>query len=412
MTMSFPETSPAAIGAECPPAPVHAPGGGARDSRRAWLAAAGATLAASVVYGLAYSYGQFFGPMAQAFRAGDGAASVVFSITTLLGFGLSAVTGPVADRVGPRAMLLTGTVCLGLGLHLTAISDALWQAYLAYGLGIGLGVGCVYVPVLTATGRWFDRHRAVATGSVVTGVGIGTVVSSPLSAWMVSHFGWRHAYEYYAVGGAALLLLATALIGRPPQAPDSPIAAQRPPARGFRTLYVASLLVCMANYVPFAHLAPSAQRLGIGALAAAALISAIGISSIAGRLVITVLAGRFGSLTLFKACHAGIGLGLLVWATARGYGGLLAFAIIHGAMYGGYSALLPVVLGDQFGLARLGRLLGLLFTALGAGSALGPALVGYLVQSTGGYGTALAVLTVPGLLGAGVVMSYRERSTP
>jgi MFS family permease len=407
--MSMPETPPAAV--EAGPPLVPAPAVGVRDSRRAWLAAAGATLAASVVYGLAYSYGQFFGPMAHAFNAGDGAASVVFSITTLLGFGLSAVTGPVADRTGPRAMLLIGASCLGLGLYLTAISDALWQAYLAYGLGIGLGVGCVYVPVVTATGRWFDRHRGVATGSVVTGVGIGTVVSSPLSAWMVSHFGWRHAYEYYAAGGAALLLLAAILVGRPPQAPDSPVAAQQPPTRGFRTLYVASLLVCMANYVPFAHLAPSAQRLGISALAAAALVSAIGISSIAGRLMITALTDRLGSLTLFKICHVGIGLGLLVWTTARGYGGLLAFAIIHGAMYGGYSALLPIVLADQFGLARLGRLLGLLFTALGAGSALGPALTGYLVQSTGGYGTALTVLSVLGLVGAGIVMSYRERST-
>ncbi|MEU1387851.1 MULTISPECIES: MFS transporter [unclassified Nonomuraea] len=406
--MSMPETPPAAVGAGRPLAP--APAVGVRDSRRAWLAAAGATLAASVVYGLAYSYGQFFGPMAQAFHAGDGAASVVFSITTLLGFGLSAVTGPVADRTGPRVMLLIGAACLGLGLYLTAISVALWQAYLAYGLGIGLGVGCVYVPVVTATGRWFDRYRGVATGSVVTGVGIGTVVSSPLSAWMVSHFGWRHAYEFYAVGGAALLLLAAALVGRPPQAPDSPVAAQQPSTRGFRTLYVASLLVCMANYVPFAHLAPSAQRLGISPLAAAALVSAIGISSIAGRLMITALTDRLGSLTLFKICHVGIGLGLLVWTTARGYGGLLAFAIIHGAMYGGYSALLPIVLADRFGLARLGRLLGLLFTALGAGSALGPALTGYLLQSTGGYGTALTVLSVLGLLGAGIVMSHRERS--
>ena len=103
--------------------------GAVRDSRRAWLAAAGATLAAAVVYGLAYSYGQFFTPMAETFRAGVGAASVVFSITTLLGFSLSAVTGPVADRVGPRVMLIVGAGCLSLGLYLTAIAGALWDAY-------------------------------------------------------------------------------------------------------------------------------------------------------------------------------------------------------------------------------------------------------------------------------------------
>jgi MFS family permease len=381
--------------------------GATRDSRRAWLAAAGATLAAAVVYGLAYSYGQYFGPMAETFHAGDGAASVVFSITTLLGFGLSAITGPVADRVGPRVMLIVGAACQGLGLYLTAISDALWQAYLAYGLGIGLGVACVYVPVLAAIGRWFNRDRALATGAVVTGVGIGTVVSSPLSAWMVTHFGWRHSYEYYAIGGAALLLLAAGLVARPPQQSAPVVDTHRPVARGFPTLYAASLLVCIINYVPFAHLVPSAQRLGIGAVAAATLVSAIGISSIVGRLVISALANRFGSLVLFKACHVGIGLSLLVWMTAGGYGGLLAFAIAHGTLYGGYSALIPVVLADQFGAERLGKLLGVLFTALGAGSAIGPALVGYLVQNTGGYMAALTALTVLGLLGAGAIMLFR-----
>ncbi|MFI7643142.1 MFS transporter [Nonomuraea sp. NPDC049400] len=364
-----------------------------------------------MVYGLAYSYGQFFEPMAQTFRAGDGAASVVFSITTLLGFGLSAVTGPVADRVGPRTMLIISAACLGTGLHFTAISDALWQAYLAYGLGVGLGVGCTYVPVVAAIGRWFDRYRTLATGAVVTGVGIGTVLSSPLSAWMVTHFGWRHSYEYYAIGGAALLLLAASLVARPPQQPASVVDTRPPAAHGFRTLYLATLLVCVVNYVPFAHLGPSALRLGIDAVTAATLVSAIGISSIAGRLLIAALAGRFGSLALFKGCHVGIALGSLVWMTAGGYGGLLAFAIIHGAMYGGYSALIPVVLAEQFGLERLGRLLGLLFTALGAGSAVGAPLVGYLVESTGGYMAALTALTVLGLLGASIAMSYRERTS-
>ncbi|WP_031224720.1 MFS transporter, partial [Streptomyces roseochromogenus] len=384
-----------------------------RDSPRAWLAAAGAMVAVCVAYGLAYSYGQFFSPMAASFGAGNGAGAAIFSITSLLFFSLGAVSGPLADRYGPRTVLAAGGGLLGLGLFLTAHATALWQAYLAYGLGTGLGVGCVYVPVMTAIGRWFDRQRALATGIVVSGVGVGTVVSSPLSAWMVDTFGWRRSYEYYALGGVVLLLLCAALVPRPPQ--HEPMAAAAPETgrarRGFGTLYLAALLINIVIYVPFVQLSQYARHHGVSSVAAASLVSVIGVSSIVGRLALGAVARRIGTLNLFKACHVVIAASPLLWLASDGFGGLLAFALVLGVSYGGYIALIPVVLGDQYGLARLGRILGVLYTAVGIGSAVGPAAAGALIQETGSYAPALITLTVLGSLGAATVMAYRGKDS-
>lgn len=381
-----------------------------RDTGRAWLAAAGGMLAVCVAYGLAYSFGQFLAPIVETFQTGDGAGSLIFSVTSLLGFGLGVLTGPAGDRLGPRGMLVAGAVFLSLGLYLTAISSALWQAYLAYGLGMGLSLACVYVPVLAAVGRWFDRRRASATGLVVTGVGIAAIVSSPLSAWLVAQLGWRSAYKYYAVAGGGLLLVAAMLIGRPP-GQSSANAQPNPPIRvGFRRIYVSTLLVSTIIYVPYVHLALYAERMGIGVIAAAALVSTIGISNIAGRLAVAVGASRFRSLVLFKACYLGLGLSSLVWMAANRYDGLLVFAVLFGICHGGYSSLIPIVVADQFGLERLGKTLGVLYTAVGVGSAIGPPLTGYLVQDTGGYVPACATLTVLGLLGAGVLLTFRGRA--
>lgn len=372
------------------------------------VAVFGATLAVCVVYGVAYSYGQFLKPIAQAFGAGQGAGSASFSITVLLGFGLSVVTGPLADRVGARAMLVGGAVCMGLGLWMTAFAGTLSQAYLAYGLGTGVGLACVYVPVLAAIGRRFDTGRALATGIVVTGVGAGTLLGSPLAAWLITQVGWRGAYLWMA-GGAGLLLLACAvLIGPAPvRAAAALPVAQRHGRRAFRWLYGSTVLINVVIYVPYVHLSAAAQQMGVSLVSAAGLISAIGLSNVGGRLLASAAAQRVDPMRLFGGCHLGLSLSFLAWILADSYAGLLGFAVVFGASHGAYSALIPVVVAQCFGTARLGKDLGILFTALGIGSAIGSPLAGYLLESTGSYNHALAGLVAIGLGGAFALANMR-----
>lgn len=378
-----------------------------RDSAMAWRAAIGAMLAVVAIYGIVYSYGQFFKPLGQTLGLGEAVGSIVFSITSLAGFGLSIVSGPLLDRFGPRPLLLLGAVSLGSGLVLTAMAGTLWQVLIGSGLGIGLSLACVYVPVLATIGQWFSRYRTMATGLVVTGVGLGTLIGPPVSAWLIAQFGWRMAYICLASGGAAVLLVSAWLIAPPPRPMLGTAAAKSGDGRGFGTLYLATLLINVVIYVPYVHLSYAAQQTGIAPLTAASLVSVIGASNIAGRLVVAAVASRLGPLVLFRLCHMGFCLSLLIWLVADGYGGFLAFALLTGVSHGLYSALLPVVVAEQFGVAHLGKTLGLLFTALGLGSAIGPPVTGYLVQSSGGYTLALVVLGLFGLAACAVLLTYR-----
>jgi MFS family permease len=141
-----------------------------RDSVRVWVVVAAAFAALFTLFGVAFSFGAFFGPISAEFGAGRAAASVVFSLTSLLFFTLGALSGPAADRLGPRPLLLAGGGAFGLGLAATAAADQLWIAYLTY----GVGVGCAYVPIIAAVGGWFGRRRALAVA--VSGIGLGTLV--------------------------------------------------------------------------------------------------------------------------------------------------------------------------------------------------------------------------------------------
>jgi len=72
-----------------------------RDSVRAWVVVAAAFTALFTLFGVVFSFGAFFSPISAEFGAGRAAASVVFSLTSLLFFTLGALSGPAADRVGP-----------------------------------------------------------------------------------------------------------------------------------------------------------------------------------------------------------------------------------------------------------------------------------------------------------------------
>jgi MFS family permease len=141
---------------------------------QAWVVVAAAFVSTFTVFGIAYSFGAFFTPMADEFGADSSATSIFFAITAFLYFLLGAITGPIADRIGPRRVLIVGGVCMTLGLYATSRVDSLWLGYLTYGLGVGIGVACGYIPMVAAVGQWFERGRTAALGVAVAGIGMGT----------------------------------------------------------------------------------------------------------------------------------------------------------------------------------------------------------------------------------------------
>jgi fucose permease len=94
------------------------------------------------VFGVAYSFGEFFGPMADEFGTSRSATALFFSITTFAYFAIGIISGRVADRIGPRRVMIFGAVAMVTGLLLTAEVSSIRLGYLTYGLGVGIGVAC------------------------------------------------------------------------------------------------------------------------------------------------------------------------------------------------------------------------------------------------------------------------------
>src|SRR5262249_29416915 len=161
-------------------------GGAARtlelfDSPRAWRMVAAAFVAMFAAYGIAYSFGAFFKPMAAEFGADRSRTSMGVSLTVFVWSMLGSLAGHPSDRFGPRMVVAIGGLVMGLGLALTASIHQLWVGYLTYSIGVGIGVATAYVPMIAVVGGWFLRRRNSALGIAVAGIGVGTVIAAPLA---------------------------------------------------------------------------------------------------------------------------------------------------------------------------------------------------------------------------------------
>lgn len=368
-----------------------------------WVVVAAAFLVMFTGFGAAYSFPAFFEPLSRDFGASRATVSLVFSAAGFLYFALGAVSGRLADRIGPRPVVGFGLACVGLGMIAASFADSLTGIILFYGIGIGVGVGFSYVPAIGTVQRWFAAKRGQASGWAVAGIGIGTMAAPPLAAIAIEQFGWRGAYVAFGIAALLLGALATVLLRATPAsmglqpdgaaAPDTAVpalpaglelgAVLRHPV--FWMLYLACALNCIGTFVPFVHLAPYAMDQGLSRAEGVWLVGLIGVGSTAGRFVLGGLADRMGRGRSYALTMFGTGIALLYWNFAEGFAALAIFALIFGLSYGGFVALAPAYAADLFGLRAMSAVLGVYYTSVAFGTLLGPTLAGWVFDTTGSY---------------------------
>jgi MFS family permease len=386
-----------------------------------WFVVAGTFAVTFVGFGCAYSFSAFLISLQHDFAASRGSVSLVFSLAGFFYFGLGVVTGPLADRWGARRLAVIGMILIGVGLGVASVARSLVEVYAAYGLGVGLGVGCSYVPAVGAVQRWFVRRRGFASGLAVSGIGVGTLVVPPLAAFMIETLGWRETYlvlgAFAVVIGAGMALL----IEDDPRgrgvSPDGDVlphgqslgaATGVPIGRAivsprFLGLYAACAICSFGLFVPFVHLVPYALDHGVTQTSAVLLVGAIGVGSTAGRFFLGGLADRLGRPLSFLMMFIGMGLSFVIWLCSTSLGPLAAFALVYGLFYGGFVALAPAVVIDYFGSRHASSIIGILYTSVAFGTLIGPSAAGFaydvshsytlpILASVGAYVIATAIL--------------------
>ncbi len=366
------------------------------EPRYGWVVVWGAFFSLAVIFGVSYSFAAFFDSFVHEFAARRADVALAFGLSGLIYFVLGAGAGMLADRYGPRIVCSGGMLFIAGGLFATSYAHSMATVYLAYGVGIGIGVALVYTPAIASVQPWFSRRRGLAAGIASAGIGAGTIAIPLIAASAILALEWRGALRAIAVGVLVIGLGATFVLKRAPVA-NSAAAGTRAGAsltealrdRRFWWFYAYVLMAAPAMFTPFAHVSAAARDLGIGDTPgdsrAVGLVGLIGIGSLVGRFAIGALADRLGRILTLTLMQASMAASYLLWGAAGGYVALAIFAVWFGLSYGGIVSLMPAICMDLFGARAVASIVGTLYTGAALGNLLGPFVAGAVFDRSGSY---------------------------
>jgi MFS family permease len=372
-----------------------------------------------ILGGITSSFGVFLKPVLTEFGWSRAAISSAYSLNMII-FGIvGIVAGRISDRFNPRVSLTIGGLFTGLGFLLMSQVGEIWQIYLFYGVLSGIGIGFIAIPLLSLVARWFVKGRGLASGIIVAGSGLGTIIIPPLANLIISNYSWRTAYLVIGSGALVLLIISAQLLRRAPG--HSPLT---PESREFKTvslnlqtrgislrdairtptlwtIMVMGLFFFFGVQVVIVHIAAHATDIGVSSAAAAMILSVIGLVSIAGTLGAGFLGDRVGTRKVIIIIFVLLTLSYLGFRLSGELWMLYLCGAFFGLGFGGFGAVQSPLTAEFFGLRAHGAIFSLFMFAQNIGGAAGPLVAGSIFDISGNYQWAFVlclILSVAGLI--------------
>ncbi len=393
----------------------------------AYRALAVTVVTLALAYGVWYAYSVFLVALLREFGWSRSVLAGAFSLFTLVSGGAGPVLGALADRFGPRRLILLGGVLLAASLWADSLVTRAWHLYLAFGLATAIGVATAgWTPAVVLVQRQWTARLGLALGIAGSGVGLGIFLVVPLCQWLIDAYGWRWAFRALGTLAVLWILPATLLCIRDAPAPARPASAP-PGALGepagyslsralaspsFQLIGLAVFLGSICSQTLHVHQAAFLVDQGLSAMTAASVISVVGAASIVGKTGGGFVSDLLPRETVYALGMLGMigGVGLLAIVAAspsawpaRGYG------VLFGVGYSVTAFVVPAMMSDRFRGPHFGAIFGATQVASALGSALGAWLAGRIFDATGSYAIAFTLAACAAAVAAVSVWASRLR---
>jgi MFS family permease len=327
-------------------------------------------------------------------------------IAVALLFGVLA--GRVVDRVGPRKSMLFGIVLAGAALVGLSYSRSLGAFYLFYTFN---ALGYVFggpLPCQVLLSRWFEKGRGKAMGVAYLGIGVGGALVPLLAFALTQAYGWRGSLRILGALMVAVALPAAYFVKEPPG--DSSARAGGAPRLSLKDVLArpAFYLLMLGSMASIGAVGGTVQNLALylsldrhlAQVQIDTTLSTILLGSVVGRLVMGWLADRWPRKYVMLLIYSivAVSIPMLVYSPS---GSTLTFcAFLFGIGLGGDYMIIPLMAADLYGVAILGRVMGVVLTGDGVAESLMPMLVASMRDGSGSYESGFLVLVVLAAVGA------------
>ncbi len=329
------------------------------------------------------------------------------------------VAGWMIDKYGPRRLMMTGILFMGIALIGISFSTSLGMFYTFY---IFNALGYVFggpLPCQVLISRWFDKNRGKAMGIAYLGIGAGGALVPHISAGLAQNIGWHYALASLGVMIILFGFPMTYFIKGSSVKPSEPgVSAPAIPIksiltnRNFYLLAFGSMCSIGAVGGVGQHLKLYLRDLDFTQSDAATVMSLVLFSSLAGRVLMGWLADLINRKYVMILIYMIVALAIPLLLMPDFYGRIYIFAVIFGIGLGGDYMIIPLMAGDLFGIRALGRTMGIILVADGVAESMFPMLVGALYDSASSYAPGFIMLICLALAGALIVSFLPKTGNP
>lgn len=387
-----------------------------------WVVVGVSFITVFLALGMRSSFGVFFIAILGDYGWGRGQTAGAFSLAMVVHGLFAPMTGKIIDRFGPRTLFPIGGTILAIGLMAASYITAIWHLYLFFGVLISLGINTLsFTPHMSIIPKWFVRKRGLACGLVLSGIGLGSMVLTPLIQFTIYTVGWRLSLQSLACITLVMVVPLTAIfqcgspreVGQYPDNLDQEYggsaqaelkrvrektsrldpSSQWSPMNALFTgrfwwLALMNFLVGFVIQMMAVHQAAQVVDAGYSLIFAAFLLGLVGLLGSTGGILCGLISDRLGREVAYtigsSAVFVGLSLLLFVKDTTCPWM-LYSFAIFYGLGHGSMSPIYAATTGDLFPANALGRIMGILSIGFGAGGAIGVYVGGYFYDRMGSY---------------------------
>ncbi len=375
-----------------------------------------------------YTFALLMEPVERELGLSRAQSSLAFSLALLAEGLLAYPVGRWIDRGHERRVMTGGSLLAGVCLALHAsVTGAL--GFYAIWIGLGAAMSAVlYSSAFSVVTRRFpnDFRRAIITMTFLGG--LASTVFIPLTAWLIAHWGWRHAL----LGLAALHWLVCAplhalmLRNAPGPLPKSTRSQETQVASGvapylrsapFLLIAVFVILMMAVTVALPAHMVSLLRENGLSETWVIAVPASIGVIQVLGRLLLFFFEHHFDLHMANRLIPCLIPLGLVALLAAPLAIDVQPWAVLlFVLLYGMGNGMLTIVKGTAMAqyvnrdhVATLNGALGLPLALARFGA---PLTLGLLWTPRSGYTAGLYLLLAFSVVGVLALMSAQRHSLP
>ncbi len=387
-----------------------------------WFIVGASFLIMALGWGIVFNTSSLFiEPLSETLNISRKAMNFTFTLRSFAQLIISLFSVVIFKRFKMINVMKVCSISLGVTFFLHSYIQSAIMLYFLNSISTISVILISVLPLSAILNNWFHIKRGLVVGISFMGSGIGGMLFSPITGYIIENYGWRPAYQF--LGTAMFLIIVPVtfflLKTRPKDIGDYPLGSSKETEKQnensnkelpgitlskamktprFWAISVASVLLSIVGISLMINISPHLTNIGYSVTYAANVVALVMGALAFGKITLGHLFDRLGLRAATSIAVGSLILGTLGMLYATKF--IALFAVILGTGIGTafYTIANPIITTKVYGSKDYSSIYGFLTAVIGVGGIISPMIVGFLFDLSGSYYSSYKIMLVLGII--------------